>query len=121
MQMKKILHVSCSPRGQAAESYRLSQKIIGLLLQKEPTRKYVVIRAIGGAIPEIDEGYAIALAVTQRRPLDTSRRLHVPFRRTHPGAGKLRLCGHRISDAELHRACHAEGVDLSRRSSPSNV
>ena len=35
--MKKILHVSCSPRGHAAESYRLSQKIIGFLLQQEPT------------------------------------------------------------------------------------
>ena len=34
---EKILHVNCSPRGQAAESYRLSQKIIGFLLEKEPT------------------------------------------------------------------------------------
>ena len=60
--MKKILHVSCSPRGQAAESYRLSQKIIGLLLQKEPTA-ILVNRVIGdGAISQIDEDYAISQA-----------------------------------------------------------
>lgn len=56
----KILHVSGSPRGQAAESYRLSQKIIGFLLQKEPTAT-VVNRVIGsGAISHIDENYAIS-------------------------------------------------------------
>jgi FMN-dependent NADH-azoreductase len=59
-QIMKILHVSCSPRGQAAESYRLSQKIIGLLLQKEPTAT-LVNRVIGdGAIPPVDENYAIS-------------------------------------------------------------
>jgi FMN-dependent NADH-azoreductase len=58
--MKKILHVSCSPRGQAAESYRLSRKIIGLLLQKEPTA-ILVNRVIGdGAISQVDENYAIS-------------------------------------------------------------
>ncbi len=45
--MKKILHVSCSPRGQSAESHRLAQKIIGFLLQKEPTA-VLVSRVIGG-------------------------------------------------------------------------
>lgn len=42
----KILHVSCSPRGQDAESYRLSQKIIGFLLQKNP-QATVIDRMIG--------------------------------------------------------------------------
>jgi len=56
----RILHVSCSPRGHAAESYRLSQKIIGFLLRKEP-EAVVVNRVIGGrAIPVIDENYAIS-------------------------------------------------------------
>lgn len=60
--MKKILHVSCSPRGCAAESYKLSQKIVGLLLQKEPTAT-LVNRVIGdGSIPHIDESYAISQA-----------------------------------------------------------
>ena len=61
----KILHVVCSPRGQAAESTRLSQKIIGFLRKSEPTAS-VVNRVIGGgAIPHIDESYATALGATQ--------------------------------------------------------
>jgi FMN-dependent NADH-azoreductase len=58
--MKTILHVTCSPRRQAAESHRLSQKIVGFLLQKEPTA-IVVDRAIGdGTISHVDENYAIS-------------------------------------------------------------
>lgn len=68
--MKKILHVSCSPRGQAAESHRLSQRIIGLLLQKEPTA-ILVNRVIGGgAISHVDENYAIS----QSSSADISRK-----------------------------------------------
>jgi FMN-dependent NADH-azoreductase len=60
MAMKNILHVSASPRGQAAESYRLSRKIIDLLLQKEPGAT-VVNRVIGdGTMPHVDENYAIS-------------------------------------------------------------
>lgn len=43
----KILHVSCSPGGQASESYRLSQKIIGFLRKIQPGVE-VIDRAIGG-------------------------------------------------------------------------
>lgn len=64
--MMKILHVSCSPRGQAAESYRLSQKITGFLLESEPTA-ILVNRVIGdGAISHVDENYATALGATQQ-------------------------------------------------------
>ncbi|MBY5879553.1 FMN-dependent NADH-azoreductase [Rhizobium ruizarguesonis] len=60
--MKTILHVSCSPRGQAAESYRLSQAIIGFLLQREPGAT-VVERVIGnGTIAHVDAAYAISQA-----------------------------------------------------------
>jgi FMN-dependent NADH-azoreductase len=56
----KILHVSCSPRGQASESYRLSQKIVGFLLEREPTA-IVKTRVVGdGSIPHVDENYAIS-------------------------------------------------------------
>nr|WP_162589549.1 NAD(P)H-dependent oxidoreductase [Variovorax sp. RA8] len=56
----RILHVSCSPRGQAAESYKLSQKVIGFLLKAEPSA-VLVNRAIGGgAMPHIDANYALA-------------------------------------------------------------
>jgi FMN-dependent NADH-azoreductase len=67
--MKKILHVSCSPRGQAAESYRLARKIIGFLLQKEPSA-IIVNRVIGGGvISNVDENYAIS----QSSSADVSR------------------------------------------------
>ncbi|NYT29164.1 NAD(P)H-dependent oxidoreductase [Rhizobium sp. WYCCWR 11128] len=60
--MNTILHVSCSPRGQAAESYRLSQAIIGFLLQTEPGA-IVVERVIGnGTIAHVDAAYAISQA-----------------------------------------------------------
>jgi FMN-dependent NADH-azoreductase len=56
--MMRILHVSCSPRGQASESYRLSQNIVGFLLRSEPTAT-LVNRAVGaGAIPPVDADYA---------------------------------------------------------------
>ena len=57
--MMEILHVSCSPRGRAAESYRLSRKIIDLLLRSEPAAT-VVDRVIGeGLMPHIDASYAL--------------------------------------------------------------
>jgi FMN-dependent NADH-azoreductase len=58
--MNTILHVSCSPRGQDAESYRLSQKIIGSLLQREP-KAVLVDRVIGDdSIPAVDADYALS-------------------------------------------------------------
>ena len=90
--MMKILHVSCSPRGQASESYRLSQKIIGFLLESEPTAM-VVNRAIGGgAISHIDESYATALGATRTIVRgNIAGGFHVPVRRTHSGAGEFGL------------------------------
>ncbi|MDQ0122933.1 FMN-dependent NADH-azoreductase [Pseudomonas lini] len=56
----KILHVTCSPRGQASESYRLSKKVIGFLLDSEPGAT-VINRVVGGdALPQVDEDYAIS-------------------------------------------------------------
>jgi FMN-dependent NADH-azoreductase len=60
--MKKILFVSCSPRGRAAESHRLAQRIIGHLLEGQPDA-IVMERMIGwGTIEHVDENYAIAQA-----------------------------------------------------------
>lgn len=64
----KILHVSCSPRGQAAESHRLAQKIIGFLLARELTATLVNRVVGGGALPHIDAGYAMALGASQATP-----------------------------------------------------
>jgi FMN-dependent NADH-azoreductase len=71
-QIMKILHVVCSPRGHASESYRLSQKIIGFLRKREPTA-IVLNRVIGGgAISHIDERYATALGATQKSSAESS-------------------------------------------------
>jgi FMN-dependent NADH-azoreductase len=63
--MTKILHLICSLRGQASESYKLSEKILGHLLDSRPTAT-VIVRPIGGAIANLDESYATALGGTER-------------------------------------------------------
>ncbi len=56
----KILHLSSSPRGQAAESYRLSRQIVDGLLEREPGA-IVLDRSVGnGEIADIDADYALA-------------------------------------------------------------
>jgi FMN-dependent NADH-azoreductase len=70
--MMKILHVSCSPRGQAAESHRLAQKIVGFLRAKEP-EAIVINRALGsGDVSYIDENYALALGARELSSADIS-------------------------------------------------
>jgi FMN-dependent NADH-azoreductase len=60
--MKTILHVSCSPRGEASESYRLSHRIVALLSERDPST-HVVQRVIGdGSLPHVDMNYAISQA-----------------------------------------------------------
>lgn len=61
----KILHVSCSPRGEVAESSSLAQTIISLLRESEPSAT-VIKRVLGdGTIPHIDAPYATALGGSQ--------------------------------------------------------
>ena len=67
----KILHVVCSPRGQASESTRLSQKIIGFLRKREPAAILVNRVVGGGALSHIDESYATALGATQKSPAES--------------------------------------------------
>lgn len=56
--MKSILHVSCSPNGPAAESYRLSSKIVNHLMQRASSAD-VIERDVGnGSISHIDSSYA---------------------------------------------------------------
>ena len=56
----KILHVSCSPRGPASESHRLSRKIIGHLLESTPGATVVHRPLTDGAMPHVDADYALA-------------------------------------------------------------
>jgi FMN-dependent NADH-azoreductase len=58
--MKNILHINCSPRGQAAESYRLSQRIIDHVLRQEPNATVSERVVSGHAISPIDEDYALS-------------------------------------------------------------
>lgn len=67
----KILHLNCSPRGQASESYRISEKIIGFLLKREPTAILINRMLSGDAIPHIDGSYATALGETQQSSAET--------------------------------------------------
>ena len=61
----KILHVSCSPRGQFSASYRISRKIIEFLRVKEPSAVLTNRVIGGGAIAHIDASYASALGATE--------------------------------------------------------
>ena len=67
--MMKILHVSCSPRGHASESYRLARKIVGYLLEGDPNAEVVDRVVAGGGVPPVDEDYAIS----QQAAEDVSR------------------------------------------------
>jgi FMN-dependent NADH-azoreductase len=56
----KILRVSCSPRGPASESHRLSQRIVDHLQRREPAALLVDRIIGGGALPHVDANYALA-------------------------------------------------------------
>ncbi|MFI5445354.1 FMN-dependent NADH-azoreductase [Polaromonas sp. UC242_47] len=68
----KILHVSCSPRGQASESHRLARKIIELLQRGEPAAVLVNRVVGGGSLPHVDENYATALGAARASPAETT-------------------------------------------------
>lgn len=56
-----ILHISCSPNGQAAESLRLSRAIIARLLERSPSAIIVERRIAHDGVLPLDAGYAMAL------------------------------------------------------------
>jgi FMN-dependent NADH-azoreductase len=68
----KILHVSCSPKGQASESERLSRKIIGFLLKSEPAATILDRRIGDGSLPHVDASYAAALGTRTPSPAEAS-------------------------------------------------
>lgn len=76
----KILHVNCSSRGQASESFRLSRKIVDLLLKKSPDAVLVKREIGGGALRHIDANYAFAqhssaAEINQEGSISTSEEL----------------------------------------------
>jgi FMN-dependent NADH-azoreductase len=62
-----ILHVSCSPRGQASESFGLAQKIICHLRGSAPTATVTARSLCGGVLPHVDDNYAKALGASGHR------------------------------------------------------
>ncbi|SDW45415.1 FMN-dependent NADH-azoreductase [Variovorax sp. YR634] len=76
----KILHVNCSSRGQASESFKLSRKIVDLLLKKSPDAVLVNREIGGGALRHIDANYAFAqhssaAEINQEGSISTSEEL----------------------------------------------
>jgi FMN-dependent NADH-azoreductase len=68
----KILHLDCSPRGQASQSYGIAQQIICFLRERDPAA-LLVTRTVGaGAISHIDASYATALGAKERSPAEIS-------------------------------------------------
>lgn len=59
-----ILHLSCSPNGQAAESHRLSSKIVAHLLDATPSASVIERDIANGGIAALDADYAHALGST---------------------------------------------------------
>jgi FMN-dependent NADH-azoreductase len=58
--MTTILHITCSPRGAASESSKLSAHIVARLREARPAAR-VIQREIGGnALPHVDANYALA-------------------------------------------------------------
>lgn len=66
--MTTILHLICSPRGEA-ESTKLSRRVLDGLLRRHPGATVVTRPIGGGEISYIDEDYAISLA----SPVDVSK------------------------------------------------
>jgi len=78
----KILHLYCSPRGRASESYRLSRSILDRLLERHPSARVVERALAAGAPSHVDGDYAAVLggmraadAAPARGSLDESDRL----------------------------------------------
>jgi FMN-dependent NADH-azoreductase len=74
----KILHLTCSTRGQASESYRLSQKIIECLFKDSPTATLVNRHLGDGALSHIDQNYAMALGAAQSSSAEISAQGSIP-------------------------------------------
>ncbi|OEZ59918.1 FMN-dependent NADH-azoreductase [Duganella sp. HH105] len=63
----KILHITCSARGQQSVSYRLSQRVMDRLLSQHPAAQIVTRDLWAEPLPHIDGEYAAALGGTRDR------------------------------------------------------
>jgi len=63
--MKKILRLTCSPRAQASESYRLSEAVLGHLMNRHPGVQVIERQLSAGTISHADPDYAAVLGGMQ--------------------------------------------------------
>ncbi|GJI89382.1 FMN-dependent NADH-azoreductase [Duganella hordei] len=61
----KILHITCSPRGQQSASYRLSQRVMDRLLAEHPAAQIVTRDLWAEPLAHVDGEYAAALGGTR--------------------------------------------------------
>ncbi|MGY2284393.1 FMN-dependent NADH-azoreductase [Pseudomonas gingeri] len=66
----RVLHVTCSPRGRASESQRLSQTLINELIEHHRGHDVVITERGVGALAHIDGAHAQASS-KRREPADT--------------------------------------------------
>ncbi|MBO1114057.1 FMN-dependent NADH-azoreductase [Bordetella petrii] len=59
--MKKILRLTCSPRAQASESYRLSEAVLGHLLGRHPDAGLIDRQLSADTVRHVDPDYAAVL------------------------------------------------------------
>lgn len=71
--MTKILHLICSPLGKAAQSYKLSRKIVDYLVQQNPTATVIDRPLYGDNISNVDGEYAAALGATHATAAEISQ------------------------------------------------
>lgn len=57
----KILHITCSARGTASSSYRMSLRIMESLLERHPEARIVARDLASHPLPHVDGSYAAAL------------------------------------------------------------
>lgn len=57
-----ILHITCSPRGRASESHRLSQRIIERLVDEADGAAPDIVEIDATRLPHVDHDYALALS-----------------------------------------------------------
>lgn len=72
--MKTILRLSCSPRAQASESFRLSEAIVDRLLQRYPEAQRRERQLINGTISHVDPVYAAVLGGMHATTADDAAR-----------------------------------------------
>ncbi|GGC89044.1 FMN-dependent NADH-azoreductase [Undibacterium terreum] len=69
----KILHISCSPRGKASESYQLSQRILDQLKERNPGAEIEALDLAANPVSHIGSGYMAAIGLAPEVASESSK------------------------------------------------